>query len=911
VDVALFGRDPEIKAGRAFLDAGPARALVVEGPAGIGKTAVWRALIEIARTGGHLVLEGIGDSAEARLTFVGLADLLGTVADETLPHLPAPQAHALEVALLRAEATAAPSDPRAVAVGVLSALRALAARGPVLVAIDDIPWLDGASADAIMFAARRLRDERVRFLLTRRPRVPTQLERVLAPELTHLNIGPLTLGAMRHMLADRLGLTLPRQLLGQIFEATLGNPLFALELGRTLVEQGLPAMGGDLPVPDTVEELLGARVTRLPRPVRTLLLAVALSGELGPPQLSAIAEPATLDDAIERGLVRVDGTRVRASHPLLAAAAKKHSGARERRELHRTLATVASDEGLRAHHLALASREPEERLAASIAAAAGRAFARGDRREAVELGEHALRLTPPGSADRPERLLALASYLDTAGELDRLRELLTANLDSIPAGPPRARAWLLLAEVVYEHTNDYRELLERARVEAEADPALHALIVARVSSAVISVERIADAERRALAVLPDAERAGAEVERLVLFALAWARGLGGRDLAEVCARWNAASASPGYLAESPERVAGQRHVWRGEIGKARPVFERMLALSDERGETGSYVWARLHLCELALRAGDWHTAARLLDEWMETAEREYFVEPAHQRCRALLAASRGLAEEAMTWSAHTIDRAKAIDFQWDWLEALRARGMVALLTGEPARAAENLGTVWEHATREGVDEPGVFPVAPELVEALVELGELDQALAVTARLRALAGRQEHPWGLISAKRCGALIRLATPPYDDAAAAELRAAADAYGGLGLRFDRARTLLAAGKAERRLKQWAAARRSLEQAAGAFDEIGSTGWAARARAEIDRIGARRPGRADELTPTERRVVELAAAGRSNKEIARALFVTLNTVEGHLSHAYAKLGVRSRSQLAGRLTSPPEHGA
>jgi DNA-binding CsgD family transcriptional regulator/tetratricopeptide (TPR) repeat protein len=910
VDVALYGRDLELEAGRAFLAPGPALALLIEGPAGVGKTTVWRALCEVARVEGYLVLQVIGDPAEARLTFAGLADLLGMVADETLPRLPAPQARALEVALLRAEA-AIPSEPRAVAAGVLGALRALAERQQVLVAIDDIQWLDGASADAITFAARRLDGERARFLLTRRPRAPTQLERALAPGLTRLRMGPLSLGAMRRMLADRLELTLPQHLLLRIFDATLGNPLFALELGRTLAEEGLPALGDDLPLPQTVAELLGARVTRLPRPVRRLLLALALSGDLDRSRLPSIAGPATLDNAIERGLVLVDGNRVRASHPLLAAAVKKRSGGRERRELHLTLADAAADDGLRAHHLALASRDPDEQLAATVAAAAGRAFTRGARREAAELGEHAIRLTPAGSASRPERLLALASYLETAGELDRLKDLLTANLDTIPSGLLRARAWLLLAEVAYEHVDDYREHLERARVEAEADPALHALVVAKMSSAVISVERIADAEKRALAVLPAAERAGHEVERAVLFALAWARGLSGHALDDICERWNAASATPGHLGESPERVAGQRYVWRGEIGKARPVLDRLLALSDERGEIGSYVWARLHLCELALRTGDWQTAQRLLDEWAETAERELFVEPYYQRCRALLAVGRGLAEEAVRWSTDTIDRAKAIGFQWDWLEALRARGLAGLLRGEPAGAAESLGTVWDHTVREGVDEPGVFPVAPELVEALVELGELDRALAVTSRLRMLAGQQQHPWGLVTAQRCGALIRLATPPDDAAAAAELAAAADRYGELGLRFDRARTLLALGKAQRRLRRWGAARRALEGAAGAFDEIGSPGWATLARTEAGRVSARRPGTAGELTPTERRVAELAATGRSNKEIARALFISINTVEGHLSHAYAKLGIRSRAQLAHRLAGAIRPGS
>jgi len=911
VDVALFGRDPELRAGRAFLETDRARVLVIEGPAGIGKTAVWGALLEIARADGYLVLQSIADPAEARLTFAGVADLLGTVADEMLPRLPAPQSHALEVALLRAEAAAWPSEPRAVGAGVLGTLRALAERQPVLVAIDDIQWIDSASADAITFAARRLGGGRVRFLLTRRPRSPTQLERALTPGLAHLSVGPLSLVPMRHMLADRLHLTLPRQLLQRVFDSTLGNPLFALELGRTLAGQGLPAAGDDLPLPGSVEELLGARVTHLPRPVRRLVLAVALGGDLEPAQLSGIAGPGTLDDAIERGLVRIDGSRIRASHPLLATAVKKRSGRREHRELHQVLAAAATDDGLRAHHLALASRDPDEHLAATVAAAAARAFARGARREAVELAEHAVRLTPAGSAERPERVLALASFLETAGEPERMKELLTANLSSIPAGSPRARAWLLLAEVLYVHLDDYRECLERARVEARADPALHALIVAKMSSAVISVERIADAEASALEVLPAAQSAGPEVERAVLFALGWARGLRGRALDDVCERWNAASASPGHLAESPERVAGQRHVWRGEIKAAKRVLERLLTLSDDRGEAASYVWARMHLCELALRVGDWQTAERLLGEWVETAERELFVEPYDQRCRSLLAAGRGLAEEAMTLSAGTIERAEAIDFQWDWLEALRASGIVALLTGEPARAAESLGTVWDHTQREGVDEPGVFPVAPELVEALVELGESDKALAVTSRLRTLSEQQEHPWGLISARRCSALIRLATPPRDDAAAAELEAAADSYLQLGLRFDQARVLLALGKAERRLRKWAAARRALELAAGIFDEIGSAGWAARARSEVGRVGARRPSRADELTPTERRVTELAATGRSNKEIARALFISINTVESHLSHAYAKLGVRSRAQLAYRLAGPARPGA
>jgi DNA-binding CsgD family transcriptional regulator len=196
-------------------------------------------------------------------------------------------------------------------------------------------------------------------------------------------------------------------------------------------------------------------------------------------------------------------------------------------------------------------------------------------------------------------------------------------------------------------------------------------------------------------------------------------------------------------------------------------------------------------------------------------------------------------------------------------------------------------------------------VAPDLVEALVELGQLEKARAVASRLRVLSERQRHPWGLVATRQCSALVRLAMPPCDDTTAAELQAAAASYGELGLHFDRARALLALGKSQRRLRKQAAARRSLELAAKIFEDIGSTGWAGHARAEVNRISARRPGKAGALTPNEHRVAELAASGRSNKEIAQALFISINTVEGHLSHAYAKLGIRSRAQLAHRLAN------
>jgi DNA-binding CsgD family transcriptional regulator len=228
-----------------------------------------------------------------------------------------------------------------------------------------------------------------------------------------------------------------------------------------------------------------------------------------------------------------------------------------------------------------------------------------------------------------------------------------------------------------------------------------------------------------------------------------------------------------------------------------------------------------------------------------------------------------------------------------------------LRAGAPERAIDDLGLVWRHTQTEGVLEPGAFPVAPELVEALVELDELVEARAVTDQLAKLAKRQEHPWGLASVKQCRALLR----PRTEQRAAALAAAGEEFEALGLRFEAARSQLALGRIQRRAKQWRAAREALTSAEEAFGRIGSPGWAELASAERQRVGGRRPADSGELTPTEQRVVELAASGLANKQIASALFVTVHTVEVHLARAYAKLGVRSRAQLVARLAgqSPP----
>ena len=660
----IVGRERELAAVREFLGAGRSLGtFVLTGGPGVGKTTLWEAGVDVARERRLRVLSARSSGAEAQLSFAALIDLLDGVAMEELGGLPVPQLRALQVALLRSEPAGVSAEPHAIAVGFLNALRALAAGAPLLVAVDDVQWLDSPSAEVLDFAARRLEGDEIRFLLARRPGSPSALERSLERRrLERLEVGPLSLGAMRRLLRERLGLSMGRQLLRRIVDATQGNPLFALELGRTLADGRLPAVGEEIPVPDAVEDLLGTRVARLPEAVRRLLLAVALSGDLRTSQLATIADPVAVDDAVETGLLLVEGDRVRASHPLLAAAARKRSRARERRELHRELASVVVDEELRALHLALATELPDAELAATVAAAAAGAAGRGAAQEAVTLAEHALRLTMPGSAERSDRLLALAGYLEVAGEPQRVTDLLSPELDSLPPGTARGRACLLLSSAAVTGDNDHLRLyLERALGESGDDPGLRASVLAEISinDAVTLVERIREAEAGAREALRVARNAGPDVQRHALYALAWALSLRGCPIDDVRERFRTASDAAHYIVGSPERVAGQRLVWRGEVTLARAILTRLMSLADERGEPVSYALLRLHVCELALRVGEWDAASRLLDEWGESTDVDLLMPPMYERCRALLAAGRGLPGEAERLGADAVERAEA------------------------------------------------------------------------------------------------------------------------------------------------------------------------------------------------------------------------------------------------------------
>lgn len=903
----VVGRSGELADLRRFVAAsarGPG-ALVLSGAAGAGKTTLWEAGCALARQQGRRVLATRARDAEASLSFVGIGDLLDGVDRAVIDALPGPQRAALDIVLLEEEpGDAQPAGPRALGVALLNVVRVLAADAPVLVAVDDAQWLDPETASALAFVGRRVGELPVRLLAAERLGAGTPFA---APEgARRLTVGPLGSGSLARMLRERLGLRLRRSKLQELERMSQGNPLFALEVGRVLVRDGVPGPGEPLPQPGVVDDLIAERLAALPADVRRALLSVALSGDPRRSELAALLGEEALDAATATGVLAADGDRLRAAHPLLAAAAVTSATPRQRRAVHADLAGSSTDEFRSARHRALAATRAEEALADDLGVAAARALARRSAADAAALAEQALRLTPARSPHRAARVMTLAVYLERAGSQGRMTELLRTELDGLPA-PARARAYLMLCEGADVLTAEaFGAHIDLALAEAPDDPAVRVKGLARRVElhAIGGVRNLRDAEAWALEAVEQPGEVPAVDRHEALQALAWARALRGLPIDDLTER-QALLDPPGLVVyRTLNRIALLRTAWRGDLDAARDGFHRLGEEAESRGEYWSQAAVALHLVEIDLRAGACDAVAAGMEAPDLTADQEIFLPPIVLRCSALLAAMRGDRGEAGRLAAEAVTSAELVGMRWDILFAGVADGLGALAGGDAAHAARALGEVWRYTCDEEIDEPGAFPVAPDLVEALVALDRRDEADAVLARLADLSERQEHPWGRISVRRCHALLQLARRREEDAAVEDLGEAAAAYGRLGLHHDAARTLLALGRAQRRRRKWGDARAALERAAAAFTGLGAGGWAAVAGAELERVGARRPpSDPDALTPAERRVALLAAAGHSNKEIAQALVVTVSTVEAHLSRSYAKLGVRSRTQLAQRL--------
>jgi DNA-binding CsgD family transcriptional regulator len=906
----IIGREAELAAAHRFLDAlpeGPA-ALVVEGEPGIGKTTVWRQAIRNAEGASYRVLSCRPAESETKLSFSSLADLMGPVGEEVLPELPAPQRRALEAALLRTDDESGVPDQRAVAAGFVSTLTMLARRTPLLVGVDDVQWLDLPSRRVLEFAVRRLGGASVGVLVTRRggrgKSAPLRLDRATSENrLERLWLGPLSAAAIHQLVKENLGVALPRPTLVKLQRACGGNPFYALEVAAALRDPGEDTTSTwRLPVPGEVSELVSRRIRRLPPPTKEALLEA--SG-LAHPTVELLDEEA-LAPAEEAELLAIAGDgRVAFRHPIFAAAVYDAASAPRRRRLHRKLAELVTDVEERARHLALAAQGPDRSVAGILDLAAARARSRGAPDTAAELAEDACRFTPPRQADElRRRRIDAAEHHFRAGDLGRARTLLSEVVSDPESGTSRAKARFLLASVCH-HEHSYPEaleLLERALEEAGDDPRLAAAIDFELAYVHESCGDTDAAEAPAKLALAQAERLGPPslvAEGLAVAAMVdFLLGRGRDDRIDRALALEDPDRQVPVMIR-PSLIAALLDLYVGQLESAGDRLRRLRRRVLERGEGTDLPFVCSCLAWLECRRGDLDAAARFAEEGLESA-RQLESEPLLGYALALVAFVDTYRGEASVARAKA-GEALALFEQTGWghipIWTLAGLGVLELSLGDFEAADRALAPLLQPVEATGLREPIRAFFLPEAIEALIGVGSSERADRLLRMLEDRARALERTWALAAAARCRGLL-VASRGEPDVALRKLDEARRQYETTGMPIELARTLLAKGQIERRARRKARARDSLQQAQVIFERHGARLWAERASTELDSLGLRR-AEPDELSPTERRVAELAAAGSTNREIAATLFMSPKTVEAHLGHTYRKLGIHSRAQL------------
>jgi DNA-binding CsgD family transcriptional regulator len=904
----LVGREQELATVVELLDA-PVDApdvAVLAGEAGIGKTTVWLAAQDEAAERGYRVMSTRPGESETGWSYAGLSDLLHEAAPDLLPHLPAVQRRALESALLLGEPDRA-VDERTVAAATLSALRTAAQEQPVLMAVDDLQWLDAATTAALRFALPRLVDEPVRAVLAVRGSAPDWLRRSVGDErLRVVDVGTLSLGATHELLRLRLDARLSRPTLIRIWETSRGNPFFALELAAALQRRGgTLAAGEDLPIPTSLDALLRERLDGLGAPALELAQVVAALAEptVGLAE-SVVGEFETgLGEALAARILEVDGERLRFDHPLLGPAVLERQTPSQRRALHARLAEVATTTEQRARHLGLATRDPSSEIAATLEDAAREAHARGALAAAAELAERALALTPATDrADAHQRVLFTAHRHHLAGDLVRARALLEHARGEATPGRERAAILAQLADVVSEATGSERDgeaLCRAALPEAEGDAVLEARIHTDLAEYLGRSTGLEHAVGHAAKAVDAASRSGdvallCSARAVLASHRLWAgEGLQRAELEDAVALERTLPDWP--IESGPSEYLSLELVWTAAPEDARALILELRDAHRNR-DPAAEAWDLRNLGIVEWRAGKWDEAERHAVE-SAALRAQVGVNRREKIPSAALAAHLGRVDEALDL-ARTRHVSAVQDFAWgEW-----TLGFVELSLGDADAAVGHLRRSHELLDRV-ILEPAMRVELGDLLEALVAVGELDEAEGVILAWERPAAAHDRAWALAILARCRGLLLAARGDLDGASAHFERALAE-HARVTDPFQHARTLLALGRTRRRAKRRAAARETLTDALARFDRLGAPLWAEQTRAELARIGGRT--RAEGLTPAERRVAELVAAGRTNAEVAATLFLAERTVASHLTHVYAKLGVRSRTELAAR-TAPP----
>lgn len=914
----VIGRADELAAIDRLCEraAGTFAALVFEGEPGIGKTALWNAGRTAAAGRGFRVLSSRPARSEAQLPLGVFGDLFAEVPADLLDRLPSPQRQALEVAFLRADPEGVVADQRALSVATLGLVRLLVDEAPLLLAVDDVQWLDESSAAILAYVARRAHGCRAAMLLTLRAGTeqdPLALETAVGRDvLERRAVGPLSLAALHRLFEARLQRSFPRLVLTKIESASAGNPFFALEVGRALVRRGTDVTAGEpLPVPDSLATLTAERIATLPDETRHALLLAATAPV---PTLETLADagveaPArTLEPAVREGIVSLERSVVRFAHPLLANATLASVDEEALRELHLTLARSARSDDVRAHHLGEAASGPEEVAASALEAAALQARARGASLDAVSLYERASALTPdPEEAMRRAVLAAEGAFIDL-GDLHYADALLGRALEGATPGAARAEAMSLRALVWYfaGRQTEATSLCEEALAESPADGVVRVKILLRCAYLHGQVDmRRSVVELAEAGELLDREPGPVDPDLLALALLDGANA--------------ALQMAEGFHAGDVERAArlhrenGRSWEWDRcemilyELARHTDDLEvalaRLYAQIERRADRGVEDPFRfVHAALINAWLGHWPTAR----EWAERAIDAYSREGGDLydafalRGLAFVEALEGNVEEARRLSREGLELTTR---RGDVIVAILHRGILgftALSTGDVEEADRQLGEAARLDEQLAVTHPFRSRIEGDHVEAALGVGDVGRAERIVERLERVGADTPTPWTLAIAGRTRGLVEAARGDLD-AGARALERALEEHDRLPMPFERARTLLVLGRLRRRLKQKRRAREALEGAAAIFEELGAALWAERARHELRRVATRRAPTT--LTPTEEEIARLASEGLTNSAIAERVFVSVKTVEANLRRAYRKLGITSRAQLARAL--------
>jgi DNA-binding CsgD family transcriptional regulator len=904
----LIGREPELGQldgllGEARLGRG--RALTLRGNAGIGKTVLLD--YAVRQASGFQVLHYTAVESEAELPFAGLQALLGPLLDR-VPEIPEPQARALRAAL--ALESIATTNRLAVYAAVLSLFGEAAERIPLLVVVDDAHWLDRPSAEALTFAARRLTAESLALLFAVREGEGTDF----GAALPTIELEPLETAASMELLHERFGSTIAAEVARHLAEATGGNPLALLEVAPLLSEAervGREPVPDHLPASESVERTVRRTLRRLaPEARRALLVAAASESATG-------GDLAALEPAEEAGLVRIHAGSVAFRHPLVRSAVYHAASADERRAAHRTLAdalTAEEDSDRRAWHLAAAAEGPDESVAAALEAAASRFAERGGQASASRALERAAELSEDDDACA-RRLHHAGRTAEHAGDLERAAVLAERALTRVRDAGIRSAATVLAWQA-----NDWRGLAnDGVDFETEAQrvapfhPARAALMLWVSSSAAF---RTLDLER-ALRL------ARKSVDMIAVNAARAAEGSWEPWMADVAAntRWHLAFILLilGRRTEADEAARGLSPPPTGDLwvtyyayleryDEARSNIERVLRSARATGDVWTEMLMTRSLAFVSLLEGRFPAARAGAARSLGMAESIGVpgMIAFNLAYLAWLAAVEGRESEAR----EDVARADELAQRGLGYPFLRGRlqatlGLLELGLARPLDAIEKLVPVADLAERHGVREPSFLPYAPDLIEAYARAGEREAATRELAKLAELAGALHRRWALAAVARLHGLLG----PDDDldehfGAALELHEQ-----GAGSAFDRARTELLYGERLRRAKRRVEAREHLRSAIELFDGLGAAPWSEQARRELrasgESIPKRDPTAPEKLTPQELQVALQVAEGKTNRDVAAALFLSPKTVEFHLTRVYRKLNIHSRAELVRLFSS------